>query len=520
MSSKSSVKKLAELKRRLLEVHDLEAAAAVLGWDQRSFMPRGGAAARARQIGQLQRLAHEKFTEPAVGKLLDGLRSYAESLAYDSDDASLVRVTRRDYERATRIPAEFKARYDANAALTYQVWTRARAEDDFAAVEPYLERTLDLSREYAAFFPEAEHPIDPLIALFDEGVTGRFLSRLFAELRAHLVPMVRAIAAQPAPDTRCLQQYFPADRQLAFGLEVVRRFGYNLERGREDLSDHPITTAFGVDDVRITTRVDEHNPVSALFGTMHEAGHAIYMQNIRRELDGTPLGHGATTGVHESQSRLWENLVGRSRPFWEYAYPRLQQAFPEQLGRVPLDRFFRAVNKVEAGLFRVGADEVTYSLHCAMRFQLELDLLDGRVAVHDLPQVWRERFQRDFGLAPANDRDGVLQEMNWYCGRIGGLYQHFTLGNLMSTVWFEAARAAHPELEAEMARGEFGTLRSWLTDQIHTHGRKFTLPELVERVAGSPLTAESYLRYLKAKYGELYGLTFQLTQTEEGRQDA
>ncbi len=520
MSPRSSVEKLAELRNRLFEVHDLEAAAAVLGWDQRSFMPPGGAVARARQIGLLQRLAHERFSDPAVGQLLDDLGPYEASLPYDSDDASLLRVTRRDYQRAIRIPPEFKARYDANAAMTYQVWTRARADDDFAAVEPFLERTLDLSREYASFFPEAEHPIDPLIALFDEGVTGSFLRRLFDELRAHLVPLVRAIAARPAPDVSCLRQHFPADRQLAFGLDVVRRFGYDLERGREDLSDHPITTSFAPDDVRITTRVDEHNPVSALLGTMHEAGHAIYMQNIRKELEGTPLGRGATTGVHESQSRLWENLVGRSRQFWEYAYPRLQRVFPEQLGSVSADTFFRAVNQVQAGLFRVGADEVTYSLHCAMRFQLELDLLDGRVAVHDLPQVWRERFLRDFGIAPTNDRDGVLQEMNWYCGRIGGLYQHFTLGNLMSAVWFQAAREAHPELDSDMARGDFGALRGWLTTKIHTHGRKFTFPELIEWVVGSPLTAEPYLRYLEAKYGELYGLDFAPPRTRNGSQDA
>ena len=498
---------LQQLKDRLLEIYDLESAAAVLGWDQRSYMPPGGAPARARQIGTVLRLGHEQLTAPAIGRLLDELRPYEEGLPYDSDDASLIRVTRRDYERATRIPPAFKAEYDSNAAMTYQVWTRARADDDFSAVRPYLEKTLDLSRQYSSFFPEAEHPIDPLVAIFDEGITGAYLARLFAELRAHLLPMVRAIARQPAPDGACLRRHFPADRQLAFGLQVARRLGFDLDRGREDLSDHPITTSFAFDDVRITTRVDEHYLPGALFGTIHEAGHAIYIQNIRKELEGTPLGRGATTGVHESQSRLWENLVGRSRAFWAFFYPRLQAAFGEQLGAVPVDAFYAALNAVQPGLFRVGADEVTYSLHCAMRFQLEMDLLDGRVAVRDLPEVWRERFLDNFGIAPANDRDGVLQEMNWYCGRIGGLYQHFTLGNLMSAVWFEAATTAHPGIVAEMAGGEFGTLRGWLTDNIYTHGRKFTIPELVERVAGGTLTADAYIRTLKSKYGGLYGLS-------------
>jgi carboxypeptidase Taq len=499
---------LHDLRTQLLHIHDLEASAALLGWDQRSYMPPGGATARARQIGTLLRLAHEAFTSSAIGHLLDKLRPLEDSLEYDSDEASLIRVTRRDYERATRIPPAFKAEYDANAAMTYQVWTRARAEDNLALVQPYLEKTLDLSRRYAAFFPEAGHPIDPLIAISDEGVTGAYLSQLFGELRANLAPMVAAIAGQPAPDDAFLHQRFPAARQLAFGLEIARRFGYDLDRGREDLSDHPISTTITRDDVRITTRLDEHSATGALFGTLHETGHAIYSQNIRPELAGTPLGEGATAGVHESQSRLWENLVGRSRAFWAFCYQRFQETFPEQLGDVPADTFYRAINKVQPGLFRVGADEVTYSLHCAMRFQLEMDLLDGRVTVSDLPQVWRERFLENFGIAPANNRDGVLQEMNWYCGRIGGLYQHFTLGNLMSARWFEMATEAHPEIADEMPRGDFGTLRRWLTANIHTHGRKFTIPELVARVTGGSLTADAYIRYLKQKYGALYGLRF------------
>lgn len=500
--------KLEELRNRLLEISDLNAAAAVLAWDQRSFMPPGGAGSRARQIAALQRLAHVKFTDPAVGKLLDDLRSYEEGLPYDSDKASLIRVTRRDYERATRIPPAFKEEYDNNAAMTYQVWTKARANDDFAAVKPYLERTLALSRRYSAFFPEAEHAIDPLVAMSDEGITGSFLSRLFGDLRDNLVPLVEAISQQQAPDDSFLHQYFPQDQQLAFGLEVVERFGYDLTRGRQDLSDHPITTSFSFDDVRITTRVNEYDPTGALFGSMHESGHGIYTQNIRKELEGTPIGRGATSGVHESQSRLWENLVGRSQSFWQFFYPRLQMVFSDQLKSVPLSAFYPAVNKVERGLYRVGADEVTYSLHCAMRFQLEMDLLEGRVAVADLPGVWGERFLAYFGIAPSNDREGVLQEMNWYCGRIGGLYQHFTLGNIMSALWFDAATKAHPGIPEEMAHGNFATLRQWLTENIYTHGRKFTIPELVDRVVGEPLSTEPYIRYLKQKYGELYGLSF------------
>jgi carboxypeptidase Taq len=498
--------KLRELRSRLLEIDDLKMASAVLVWDQRVYMPRGGAVARGRQVGTLQRLAHERFVDPAVGRLLDDLGPYEESLPYDSDDASLIRVTRRDYQRLTRIPAAFKAEFDSHMAMSYHTWTQARPANDFARMIPILEKTLDYSRRYSDFFPNKQHTIDPLIAVSDEGVTGADLRKLFGELRENLVPMVKAIAAQPAPDDSCLHQLFPQDKQLAFGLEVVRGFGYDMERGREDLSAHPVTTSFSLDDVRITTRVKEHNLKEALFGTMHESGHGIYTQNIRKELAGTPLGRGATSGVHESQSRLWENLVGRSRPMWEFTYPRLQAAFPDQLRTVPLETFYRAINKVQPSLIRTAADEVTYSLHCAMRFQIELDLLDGHVAVRDLPEVWRERFLHDLGIAPADDRDGVLQDMNWYSDRIGGLYQHYTLGNIMSAIWFETAVTTHPEIEAEMAQGEFGTLRRWLTDHIYTHGRKFTIPELVQRAAGGVLTTESYLRYLRTKYSALYNL--------------
>jgi carboxypeptidase Taq len=498
--------KLQELKARLMEINDLESAAAALVWDQRTYMPLGGATARVRQVGTLRRLAHEKFTDPAVGELLEDLRSYEEGLPYDSDEASLIRVTRRDYERVTKVPASFKAEFDSHMAMSYHVWTQARPANDFARVLPYLEKTLDFSRRYADFFPDKEHVIDPLIGLSDEGVSGSDLRKLFGGLRDNLVPMVRAIAEQPAPDDACLHQTFPVDKQLAFGLEVAERFGYDLERGREDLSAHPVSTSFSLDDVRITTRVKENNLKEALFGTMHESGHAIYTQNIRKELAGTPLGRGATSGVHESQSRLWENVVGRSRSFWEFAYPKLQAVFPEQLALVSLDTFYRAINKVEPSLIRTAADEVTYSLHCAMRFQLELDLLEGHVAVRDLPEVWRERFKEDFGIVPPDDRDGVLQDMNWYSDRIGGLYQHYTLGNIMSAMWFETALQAKPEINNEIAQGEFGTLRGWLTQNIHQHGRKFTIPELVERVTGGSLTIEPYIRYLRNKYSQLYQL--------------
>jgi len=498
--------KLKELRARLLEVSDLNAAAALLYWDQTTYMPPGGAPARARQIATLRRLAHEKFTDPAIGKLLDDLRLYEESLPYDSDDASLIRVTRRDYEKAIKVPPAFMAELSSHIAATYEVWAKARPANDFAAVQPYLEKTLDLSRQLANFFPGYEHIADPLIDFSDPGMTASAVSTLFAELRQQLAPIVQAITAQPPADDSCLHQAFPEAQQLAFGQEVIRRFGYDFRRGRQDKTHHPYMTKFSLGDVRITTRVKENDLGEALFSTMHEAGHALYEQGIRTEYEGTPLARGASSGIHESQSRLWENLVGRSLSFWRSFYPRLQAVFPDQLGSVSLETFYQAINKVERSLIRTDADEVTYNLHVIIRFELELALLEGQLTVRDLPEAWRERYEADLGIAPPDDRDGVLQDVHWYSGVIGGAFQGYTLGNIISAQFFEAALQAHPEIPAEIEQGEFGTLHAWLKEHIYQHGRKYMPAELIERVTGSPLTIEPYIRYLRTKYGELYQL--------------
>jgi len=498
--------KLEQLKTRLVEINDLQSAAALLSWDQTTYMPPGGAPARGRQMATLRRLAHEKFTDPAIGRLLDDLRPYEEGLPYESDEASLIRVTRWLFERAVQVPPSFMARFSSHGAAAYAVWEKARPANDFPAVQPYLEKTLDLSREYAEFFPGYEHIADPLIDISDYGMTAHSVRAVFAELRGQLVPIVQAITAQPPADDSCLRQDFPEARQLAFGQEVVQRFGYDLERGREDKSAHPFTTTFSLGDVRITTRVRLDCLGDAMFSSMHEAGHAMYEQGIRREFEGTPLAGCTSAGLHESQSRLWENVVGRSRGFWEYFYPRLQATFPEQLERVKLDTFYRAVNKVARSLIRTDADEVTYNLHVMLRFDMELDLLEGRLAVRDLPAAWRERFQADLGIVPPDDRDGVLQDVHWYDGYIGGSFQGYTLGNILGAQFYEAAMTARPEIKDEIARGEFGTLHGWLRENIYQHGCKFTATELLERVTGGGLSIAPYMRYLGAKYGELYAL--------------
>lgn len=498
--------KLKELKTRLIEINDLESAAGLLNWDQNTYMPSGGAPARARQIATLEQLAHEKFTSATIGKLLDDLRPYEEGLPYDSDEASLIRVTRRDYERAIKVPPAFVAEFSDHRSTSFQVWTEARPANDFARVQPYLEKTLDLSRRLANFFPGYEHIADPLIDYSDYGMKASTVRATFAALREQLVPIVQTITTQPPADDDCLHQTFPEAQQLAFGLDVVTRFGYDFERGRQDKAPHPFTIDFSIGDVRITTRVRENDLGDALFSTMHEAGHALYEQGICTDFEGTPLAHGTSSGVHESQSRLWENIVGRSRGFWGFFYPKLQTVFPDQLGNVPLGTFYRAINKVERSLIRTDADEVTYNLHVLLRFDFELRLLEGDLAVRDLPEAWRERFEADLGLAPPDDRDGVLQDIHWYAGLIGGAFQGYTLGNILGAQFFDLALQAHPEIASEIKEGKFGTLHGWLKENIYQHGRKYTPSELIERITGGPLSIEPYIRYLGKKYGELYEL--------------
>jgi carboxypeptidase Taq len=336
-------------------------------------------------------------------------------------------------------------------------------------------------------------------------MTTASIRKLFAELRKELVPIVRAICDQPVADDTCLHGAFGEAPQIAFSLAVAQRLGYDLGRGRLDKTHHPFCTRFASGDVRITTRIRGDDIGEALFSTVHEAGHAMYEQGVSTALDGTPLGSGVSAGVHESQSRLWENVVGRGRAFWEHFYPVLREAFPH-FKNVPLDDFYRGINKVQRSLIRTDADEVTYNLHVMMRFDLELDMLEGRLAIKDLPEAWRARIEADLGVAPPDDRDGCLQDVHWYSGSIGGGFQGYTIGNILAAQFFAAAGKAHPGIPKEIGRGEFAPLHGWLRDNLYRHGRKFTPDELIERATGSPMSMRPYLAYLRLKYGELYRL--------------
>jgi len=496
--------KLEELKARLAEVNDLNSAAALLSWDQSTYMPSGGAPARGRQMATLSQIAHQKFTDPAVGKLLDDLAPYGESLPFDSDDAALIRVTHRDYERNLKVPSEFIAKITTHTSESFQVWAKSRPENNFAAVQPYLEKTLDYSRQMADFFAPYEHVADPLIDMADFGMKASSIRALFAELRAQLVPIANAVTSQPVADAAFLRGAYDRVAVTNFAREVIKRFGYDFDRGRLDETHHPFMTKFSIGDVRITTRYPEDDMADPLFSTFHETGHALYEQGINMAFEATPLGGGTSGGVHESQSRLWENIVGRSRGFWEYYYPKLQAAFPERFAKVPFDAFYRAVNKVQRSLIRTEADEVTYNLHVMIRFDLELQMLEGKLSIRDLPEAWDERYHSDLGVNAPDYRDGVLQDVHWFAGAIGGAFQGYTLGNILSAQFYSLALKAHPGIQSEIKQGEFGTLHGWLKDNIYQHGSKFTAPELIQRVVGGPISITPYIQYLRAKYGELY----------------
>ncbi len=495
-----------ELSERLAQVSQLHHVSALLAWDQQTCMPVRGASARAEQLGLLDRIAHERFTSDAIGELLESLSPEAAAYGYDSDKASLLRVTRRDYDKARRVPSSLIEGISRASALGLEAWDEARTRADFAIFLPHLERIVQLEIELANHLGYREHVYDALLDQYEPEMTTAQVKVIFDQLRRGLIPLVQAIASMPnSVDDRVLHRSFDPQKQWDFGLDVIRRFGFNFEAGRQDKSAHPFTAGFSLDDVRITTCVVQDYFPTALYSTMHECGHGLYDQGYRRELENTPLEGGASLGVHESQSRLWENLVGRSREFCEYFFPRMQHVFPQALADQNVESFYRAVNLVKPSLIRVDADEVTYNLHVLLRFEIEQELVEGRLRAADVPDAWRAKMKEYLGLEPPDDAQGALQDIHWALANLG-YFPTYSLGNILSVQLYDRALQDLPELPVQMGQGEFSGLLGWLRKNVHTHGRKFTIDELARRVTGRPLESQTYLRYLRKKYGEIYGL--------------
>lgn len=495
-----------ELKLLLMEVSDLESANRLLEWDECVYMPAKSAPAHSRQKATLTRLAHEKFTSPVIGRLLDELVLHSEGLPNDSDDASLIRVTKREYDRAVRIPSGFVTRLEDHKSECYDAWCRARQENDFSLVAPGLRKGVELSRRYADFFPGYRHVADPLIENQDPGMTASFLAAVFSQLRDRLAPLLEAVGRQPEPDDSFLYRKYPKIKQLRFGQGVIERCGFDFGRGRQDLSIHPFATNMSLDDVRITTRVNECSFLDSFSSTMHEAGHGIYEQGISVAYEGSPLGKAASLGMHESQARLWENLVGRSQSFWIFFFPLLRALFPEQLKDVTAETFYRGINKIKPSLKRTEADEVTYNLHVMIRFDLELALLEGTLEVEDLPEAWNDRYSSDLKIVPGSYNEGVLQDVHWYCDLFGGGFQSYAIGNIISAACLDCAGREHPGIWRQMEEGDFSSLLLWLNEKIYRHGAKFTASELLRSIGHDPLPVQPYVDYLYSKYGSLYHL--------------
>ena len=489
---------LDRLKERLGEVLDLGKVVRLLSWDQQTMMPPAGTGHRADQMSTVFRLAHERFTDPEVGRLLDELQPLEESLDPDSDDAALLRLTRRDYEKSVKVPASLRAAMARASAEARPVWVKAKAESDFASFLPSLERIVELKLEYVDCVADGSaERYDVLLDDYEPQTTTAEVRALFGELKPPIVELIAELRQRDVDDS-FLHGDFPPDRQVALAHEVVDLFGHRPDSWRIDPTEHPFASGPGRDDVRITTNYHPDS-LESLFSTMHEYGHGLYSHQQPKHLERLPTGQACSLGIHESQSRLWENLVGRSLPFWRFFYPRVQETYPEQLGGVDLERFHAAVHAVKPALIRIQADEVCYGMHVMLRFELEQDIVEGRVELRDLPERWDEKMWEYLGVEVPDDGHGVLQDVHWSGGQIG-YFSTYLIGTVASVQIWQAALRDLPDLEEQVGRGEFGPLRDWLGEHVHALGRKFSPQETLRRATGSTIAAQPYLDYLRSTY--------------------
>jgi carboxypeptidase Taq len=466
-----------------------------------TYMPKNGSLMRGRQLATLGKLAHEMFVGNEVAQLLKQLEGYEEGFSVESYEYSLLRYVRKEFNKATKLSSEFVNQMLEHQAKCYDVWIKARAENNFKMVEPYLEKTLILSKKYAQHF-DYDHIADPLIAESDEGFSTKNIKEIFSKLRSEIVPILKLVLNKKSPDDSFLKKIFSIEKQQQLNHFFLNKLGYDFNRGRLDNTHHPFMTTFNHGDVRITTRYKENDLTESLFSTIHEMGHAFYELGVDESLDGTFLYGGTSSGVHESQSRLWENIVARSYEFWQHFFPHLQSFFPENLSNVTLDNFYNAINKVTNSLIRTDSDELSYNLHVMIRFDLELALLEGDLKIKDLPAAWNERYKSDLGVEVPSDANGCLQDVHWYCSLIGGQFQGYTLGNIMSAQFYDAACKAHVSLPDEIKNGKFDTLRQWLKLNLHQYGKKLTGIEALKRATGADLNIKPYVNYLNKKFSK------------------
>ena len=499
------VEKLNQLKALLAEIANLNAANAILNWDQLVNMPGGAAEDRGEQIATLENIVHAKATSDELGKLLDDLAGDTQQLDPESDEVCLIRSAKRHYDKQTKVPADFVTEMARVSTVAQSVWEKAKNKSDFELFRPHLERLVELRQQYADFFKPWDHVYDPLLDDFEPGMKTAEVQSIFNALRPKQVELIKAISQAKKVDRSFLFLDYPEAGQLAFGEMVISKFGYEWNHGRQDKSAHPFTTSFGLNDVRITTRFNKNYLPTAMFGTMHECGHALYELGIDKKFNRSPLADGASMAVHESQSRMWENMIGRSKPFWNHFFPKLQEIFPSQLGNINANAFYKGVNAVEPSFIRVEADEATYNLHIMLRLEMEIALMEGSLKVKDAPEVWNAKFNEYLGIVPPNDAQGILQDVHWSFGGFG-YFPTYALGNLVSAQLWECMNKDIPTLEEQVEKAQFSEILGWLRKNLHVYGAKFEPQTLVKKVTGSFITPEPYVKYLESKFKSIYSL--------------
>ncbi len=501
--------KFEQLLGQVHEVADLGAALSVLHWDQETNMPSAGTAGRASQIGTLSKIQHERATSPEMGDLIAAAAEEQSEAAYDSFEASLIRVLQRDYAIATKLPADYVVRSAQIGVQATEAWREARKENDFEAFAPWLDKVIGLGQERADYLgvgQEFDEKYDILLDLYEEGAKTAEVRAVFDAVKAETVPLLQAIREKgKAVETEFLHRNFPIAAQKKFARYIAGKVGFDFKRGHLGTVTHPFATSFGINDVRITTRWHDDFLNPALFGVLHESGHAIYEQGVGSELARTPLASGTSMGIHESQSRLIENVVGRSWGFWQAHYGALQSHYPEALGDISLDEFYRGINKVEPSLIRVEADELTYNLHIILRFELEQGMVNGEIKAQDVPVLWNDKMISLLGIAPQTDSEGCLQDVHW-SGPSFGYFPTYALGNLYASQLMAAALSQNSAIGDEMERGETTGLLAWLKSNIHQHGSKYPPQELIVRTTGKKLTHKPYIDYVTAKFSHIYAL--------------
>jgi len=487
------------------ETATLASVQSLLGWDERTLMPTAGGKHRAEQMKLLAGMIHQRSVDPRIGQWLSELAGSDLAADPHSDAGATIRLVQREYDKKRKLPQELVVALTEATVVGQQQWDAARRAKDFAAFLPALTRIVELKREEADALGYEESIYDPLLDDYEPGEKTSNVKRVLAGLRDELAPLIAEIAASDRkPNEAILKREYPVAGQEKFGKLAAAAIGFDFGRGRLDVTHHPFCCDVGPDDCRITTRYDAHFFPSAFYSILHEAGHGIYEQGLRGGQFGLPPGLACSLGIHESQSRLGENALGRSREFWQHFLPAAQEEF-SALADVALDELYFAVNTVKPSLIRVEADEATYNLHIIVRFELEQALLSGKLSPAGLPEAWREKYQSYLGIEPDNDAEGCMQDVHWGAG-LFGYFPTYSLGNLYAAQFYEQADADLGGLAAQFARGEFAPLREWLGEKIHRHGQCYSAAELVERVTGKPLSHEPLMRYLKGKLEPLYGI--------------